>query len=105
MMKGLKIAVTTFALALFAGGALAVPPGKTVEFTKSPMGKVTFDGAVHAGKGLGCANCHTAVFKMKQGTAEIKMADHQDGKTYCFTCHNGEKSFASADNCARCHKP
>ncbi len=101
-MKAIRAVVMMLFAALFAGSALAVPPGMTVEFTKSPMGKVTFEGKKHADKGLTCDKCHTAVFQMKKGTAEIKMADHSGGK-YCFTCHNGEASFKSEGNCNRCH--
>ncbi len=82
----------------------AVPPGMEVEFSKSPMGKVTFSGKLHAEKGLMCNDCHTAIFEQKKGAAQITMADHEAGQKYCFTCHNGTKSFETKDNCARCHK-
>lgn len=101
-MKAIRIVLMMLAAAMFAGTASAVPPGMKLEFTKSPMGKVTFDGTKHASKGLACNNCHTEIFQMKKGTAEIKMADHTGGK-FCFTCHNGEKSFKAQDNCNRCH--
>jgi hypothetical protein len=48
----------------FAGTALAVPSGKTLEFS-SPMGKVVFSGTVHAEKGFKCGDCHTKIFPMK----------------------------------------
>lgn len=83
--------------------ASAVPPGMTVEFTKSPMGKVTFDGKLHMEKGLMCDACHPKIFQQKKGTAQIKLTDHQADK-FCFTCHNGTKSFKSEGNCAKCHK-
>lgn len=102
-MHLIRIALMTFLAALFAASVHAVPPGMTVEFTKSPMGKVVFDGKLHADKGLTCDKCHTAVFQMKKGTAQIKMADHTEGKNHCFACHNGSVSFQPQDNCARCH--
>ena len=82
--------------------AWAVPKGMTVEFTKSPMGKVVFSGDIHAGKGLACDKCHVKVFQMKKGTAKIKLTDHQEGK-FCFSCHNGKTAFTSKDNCNKCH--
>ena len=87
------------------GGAFAVPPGKTVEFDKSPQGKVTFDGKIHADQGLKCNDCHTKIFKMKKGSEKITMADMNAGKN-CGTCHNGEKAFKSSDaaTCGKCHK-
>jgi c(7)-type cytochrome triheme protein len=105
-MKNVVTWLTLLAFALFFGSAVAVPPGKTVEYAGGPMGKVTFDGKAHAAKGLKCPDCHTkpATFTMKK-EAKITMADMNAGKN-CGTCHNGDKGFKSADpaNCAKCHK-
>jgi c(7)-type cytochrome triheme protein len=93
----------------FIGSAMAVPPGKTLEFPGGTSGKVVFDGKTHADKGNKCADCHPKIFPMKgpgkEGAATITMADINAGK-FCGTCHNGEKSFKSSDeaNCAKCHK-
>lgn len=89
----------------FIGGAMAAPPGKTVEFAGGPMGKVTFDGKAHADKGLKCNDCHTKIFQMKKGSAKMTMAAINKGE-YCGTCHNGTKAFKSSDpaNCKTCHK-
>lgn len=100
------IALLTIAIAVvFIGSAMAVPPGKTVEFAGGGAGKVVFDGKVHADKGLKCNDCHTKIFQMKKGTAKMKMADINAGK-FCGECHNGTKAFKSSDaaNCAKCHK-
>ena len=88
----------------FFSMALAVPAGKNLEFKKSPMGKVTFSGDSHAQKGLKCNACHPDLFSLKKGTAKIQLTDHQDGKKYCFSCHNGESAFGTKDNCNKCHK-
>ena len=90
--------------AIFVGNAEAVPSGKTAEWD-APMGKVTFDGKVHADKGLKCLDCHSKIFKMKKGSTEMKMADIHAGK-FCGECHNGKKAFETnnPDNCVRCHK-
>jgi len=103
-MKLLTI-LLTFAIGLvFIGSAMAVPPGKTVEFKDGAMGKVVFDGKVHADKGLKCNDCHTKIFPMKKGT-KLTMADMNSGK-FCGECHNGTKAFATKDpaNCSKCHK-
>jgi len=96
------VVVVTFAMAV---SAFAVPAGKTVEFDGKGAGKVVFDGKVHADKGLKCAECHPAVFKMKKGGDTITMKDMNDGKN-CGVCHNGTKAFSSKDaaSCAKCHK-
>jgi hypothetical protein len=68
-MKKVAILLTVLIVMAFIGSALAVPPGKTIEYTKSPMGKVIFDGKIHADKGKKCNDCHTKIFQMKTGTA------------------------------------
>jgi c(7)-type cytochrome triheme protein len=82
----------------------AVPVGKSVEWD-TPMGKVIFDGKAHSEKGVKCTECHSKIFKMKKGTAEMKMADINAGK-FCGECHNGSRAFKTDDqaNCGRCHK-
>jgi len=86
-----------------AADVVAVPAGKSVEWD-TPNGKVTLDGKVHADKGLKCPECHTKIFKMKKGTAAMKMDDINAGK-FCGECHNGTKAFKTNDqgNCVRCH--
>ena len=105
-MKFAGILAAFAALALSIGNVMAVPPGRTLEFA-SPMGKVTFDGKVHADKGLQCADCHfkPKLFEMKKGGDKMSMAAMGEGK-FCGTCHNGAKAFnvkAPAD-CVKCHK-
>lgn len=100
-MKKFLILFLTLAVAVaFIGSALAVPPGKTVEYAGGALGKVTFDGKIHADKGAKCNDCHPALFKMKKGETKV-VAPHKDQQ--CFTCHNGTKAFAAADNCQKCH--
>ena len=103
-MFRLTLTAAAILLSISVTVALAVPPGKTVEWDAS-MGKVTFDGKVHADSGIKCMECHSKIFKMKKGSAVMKMADIQAGK-FCGECHNGQKAFASnvPENCAKCHK-
>ena len=67
------------AIILFVSSAvvLAVPAKKTLEFDKSPMGKVIFDGTLHKDAGNKCKDCHNNEMfpKMKQGTVTITMDD------------------------------
>lgn len=98
-MKKAAIAVA-LGIVLAASQAMAVPAGKSVEW-KASMGKVTFKGDDHAGKGLKCAECHTKIFPYKK--TEMKMAEINAGK-YCGECHNGKRAFKPAGNCAKCHK-
>lgn len=103
-MSRLTGAIVILIGVVFAVNAGAVPPGKTAEWD-APMGKVTFDGKVHADKGLKCLDCHSKIFKMKKGSTEMKMADINGGK-FCGECHNGTKAFETNNpaNCVRCHK-
>ena len=89
---------------LATGLALAVPTGKTLEFSNSPMGTVVFDGKIHKEAGNSCKDCHKqGVFpKMKLGTVKITMNEIYAGK-FCGVCHNGERAFDAKANCDRCH--
>jgi len=102
MKKFLPLSVPALALVVYAAGAHAVPPGKTLRFDKSPLGVVTFDGKKHADAGNKCSACHPKLFKMKKGSAAIK-APHKAGE-FCGTCHDGQKAFAVTADCTRCHK-
>ncbi len=102
-MKISMLILTVFIALAFVGSALAVPPGKTVEFKDGAMGKVTFDGKVHADKGLKCNDCHTKVFPMKKEEGKYTMKDMEGGKA-CGACHNGEKAFSVKGDCGKCHK-
>jgi len=97
--------VAMLVIIAFAGSALAVPPGKTVEYEGGGAGKAVFDGKIHADKGVKCNDCHPRLFQMKKGAQKITMADINAGK-FCGACHNGTRAFKSGDaaNCAKCHK-
>lgn len=104
----MRVLTSLLALAVvvaLVGGAMAVPPGKTVEWDAKDAGKVVFDGKVHADKGAKCNDCHTKLFQMKKGTAQMKMEDMK-AKKYCGACHDGAKAFATDDkaSCGKCHK-
>lgn len=104
----MKLFTTILAILItvvFVGSAMAVAPGKTVEFAGGGAGKVVFDGKTHADKGLKCNDCHTKFFKMKKGADKLKMSEMNAGKN-CGGCHNGTKAFAAKDpgNCSKCHK-
>jgi c(7)-type cytochrome triheme protein len=66
---------------------------------KGPM-PVTFPHAPHT-RWLACDNCHTGIFEMAAGTAEVTMKDIDSGK-YCGVCH-GKVAFGTAAQCGRCH--
>lgn len=103
MRKGLLLSAVL--LLCFAVAAIAVPAGRTLDFSKSSMGKVTFSGEIHKAAGVTCKECHNADMfpKMKQGTVEIKMSAIYAGQL-CGKCHNGERAFEAKKNCTRCHK-
>ncbi|HLC14924.1 MAG TPA: c(7)-type cytochrome triheme domain-containing protein [Thermodesulfovibrionia bacterium] len=103
-MRVFVILMSLFVVAAFAGSSMAVPPGQTVEFAGGAMGKVAFDGKMHADKGKKCNDCHPAIFQMKKGTAKITQPMHNEGKQFCFTCHNGNPVFKPEGNCQKCHK-
>lgn len=88
-----------------AGAAIAVPKGTQVEFASSALGNVIFNGAIHAGIGKLCEDCHNlSLFPMqKKGVANISMKDMMEGN-FCGFCHNGKVAFGVDANCMKCHK-
>lgn len=102
----MKKILLLIAVVAFCGvtAAVAVPPGKMLDFSQSSMGTVTFSGQIHKDAGVKCMECHNKDMfpKMKKGTVEIKMADIYAGK-YCGLCHNGQRAFEAKSNCNRCH--
>lgn len=102
-MQKLTFMIVTI-LFLSSSVVLAVPAKKTLEFSNSPMGLVTFDGTVHKEAGNKCKDCHNkGMFpKMKQGTVKITMNEIYASKL-CGVCHNGGRAFDVKSNCNRCH--
>jgi c(7)-type cytochrome triheme protein len=101
-MRRVLTLVCAFAvIASFGSIALAVGPGKTVEYAGGKEGKVIFDGTKHAAAKLTCKDCHPAPFAMKK-QAKITRADHVAGK-FCGKCHDGKSAFDQKE-CAKCHK-
>lgn len=98
------LCLVVISLLVSSGVALAVPSGKTLEYVKSSLGMVKFDGTLHKDAGLKCGECHVdGVFpKMKQGTVTITMDEIYAGKQ-CGVCHNGQRAFEAKGNCERCH--
>lgn len=107
-MRILTIILAIAVVISFVGGAMAVAPGKTVEYAGGSQGKVTLNGKSHADKGLKCNDCHPKLFQMKkpgaEGSAKIT-APHKAGE-FCATCHDGTKAFSAMveADCAKCHK-
>jgi c(7)-type cytochrome triheme protein len=66
-----------------------------------PRMKVVFSHKAHT-QWLGCPNCHPAIFKMKKGGDQMKMAQLYAGQ-FCARCH-GKVAFAVPTGCARCHR-
>lgn len=102
VIRGLLVVLAALAL---TGEVVAAPPGTSVEYAGGPIGKVVFDGKVHADKGLKCNDCHTKIFQMKKGSTKMTMATMNKGEA-CGACHNGTKAFKTSDasSCNRCHK-
>ncbi len=81
-------------------------PKEQVVWTK-PVQAVVFSHQNHTeNAGLGCQDCHDALFTMKSGAAQEKedftMASLYAGN-YCGACHDGSTAFASNTRCTVCH--
>ena len=105
-MRIFSIILSVIVLIAFVGSAMAVAPGKTVEFAGGEQGKVTFSGDTHGAKqGMKCSDCHPKPFAFKKGSFKETKEDH--GKdVYCGVCHDGKKAFSQTDekDCGKCHK-
>lgn len=104
-MRVLSAIAASVLTLVFAGVTMAVPPGKKVEWDGKGLGKVVFDGTVHADKGARCDACHIKIFQMRKGATQLKMDEMNDGKQ-CGACHDGTKAFSASDKeaCVKCHK-
>jgi c(7)-type cytochrome triheme protein len=110
-MKFATILLSLIIAVAFVSSAMAVLPGKTVEFAGGELGKVVFSGDSHGPKaGLKCADCHPKPFAMKKGDFKMKKEDHGNtelcGKCHDGKEHNGKVIFSQSDeaSCGKCHK-
>ena len=106
-MKIIGILFTIFLFLTVSGSALAVGPGKSIEYPDGEQGKVIFKGDTHGMKqGMKCNDCHPSLFGMKKGEFKMTQEGHADTTKGCGVCHNGEKAFSQTDpeSCGKCHK-
>ncbi len=99
-------------LALFVNGASVLAKegdedhGGDIIYTK-PLKAVIFSHEAHTQDiGLQCDWCHEETFEMEA----LNMQENGDhlmeslcNERYCGTCHNGDISFSTTTQCARCH--
>lgn len=103
-MKEIILSIV-FTAIVMSGAALAVSPGKRVEYEGDSPGRVVFSGAVHDEAGYRCMDCHNKIFSIRSSEkVSINESSHVPGKL-CGVCHDGEKSFSIQDNnnCNKCH--
>jgi c(7)-type cytochrome triheme protein len=106
MATSLLLSLICAVLLVLPVPAAAVPEGVVLNWPGGGAGAVTFDGTVHAKKGLACDACHVAgVFHTKKGADPITM-DAIKKEQYCGYCHNGKRAFSTKEkaDCGRCHK-
>jgi len=80
--------------------------GGDIVYTK-PLKAVLFSHKAHTEDiGLQCDWCHESTFEMEalhmQKEADFDM-ESLCNERYCGTCHNGDISFSTTTQCARCH--
>ncbi|MBL0226344.1 MAG: cytochrome C [Geobacteraceae bacterium] len=103
-MKKQLSTICLFIVLMAVSNALAVGPGKILEFPEESMGLVIFDGTTHKAAGFSCGDCHNPdVFPAKKkGSVKMTMKDLYEGK-FCGKCHDGKNGFLIKENCDRCH--
>ena len=92
--------------AIFATTAAEEEHGGDIYYTK-PVKAVIFSHKAHTEDiGLQCEWCHDETFEMEalamQEQASFDM-ESLCNERYCGTCHNGDISFSTTTQCARCH--
>lgn len=88
---------------VLAGGG----PGKIVFKDTKSFAPVPFNHDTHKNAGIGCGDCHDALFKKKQGSADEGNALTMKAlraKKYCGSCHDGKQAFSASKNCKQCHQ-
>jgi c(7)-type cytochrome triheme protein len=80
--------------------------GGDIIYTK-PLKAVIFSHKAHTEDiGLECDWCHEETFEMEalhmQESTDFTM-NSLCNENYCGTCHNGDISFSTTTQCARCH--
>lgn len=98
--------VATSGLLFAEDEAEEVEHGGDIIYTK-PLKAVIFSHDAHTVKlGLQCDWCHSSTFEMEalamQENANFDM-ESLCNEAYCGTCHNGDVSFSTTVQCARCH--
>lgn len=108
MSRKILMQSATFVLSIFivVNMAMAVVPELNLVFEVKDMGKVTFNGKIHADKGLKCIDCHPTPFPNKRSAAGTYKMEKMNKGENCGICHNGAKAFKASDpaNCTKCHK-
>lgn len=104
---------TALSVSMLAGGIPVLADDKEevfhggdIIYTK-PVKAVIFSHKAHTEDiGLHCNWCHESTFEMEA----LSMEEETDfameslcNERYCGTCHNGDISFSTTTQCARCH--
>lgn len=102
----LMVALVLNSTTLMATTAEEEEHGGDIIYTK-PLKAVIFSHKAHTEDlGLQCEWCHDETFEMEalamQEEATFDM-ESLCNERYCGTCHNGDISFSTTTQCARCH--
>ncbi|MFZ3065426.1 MAG: cytochrome c3 family protein [Nitrospirota bacterium] len=102
----MQSAIFVLSIFIIVSMAMAVVPELNLVFEVKDMGKVTFNGKIHADKGLKCIDCHPTPFPNKRSAAGTYKMEKMNKGENCGICHNGTKAFKTSDpaNCTKCHK-
>ena len=92
--------------AIFATTAAEAEHGGDIYYTK-PVKAVIFSHKAHTEDiGLQCEWCHDETFEMEALAMQENVSFDMESlcnERYCGTCHNGDISFSTTTQCARCH--
>jgi len=82
-------------------------PGEIVFKNTKSFAPVVFNHDTHKSAGVGCGDCHDALFKKKQGSTDVDnaltMKALRNGR-FCGSCHDGKQAFSASKKCKQCHR-
>jgi c(7)-type cytochrome triheme protein len=102
-MKVLSKTAVGVLIFLISGTGLAMIGGGDVVFKAGRAKDAVFSHEKHvADIGLGCTECHDALYTSKGGHKKVTMAQMGQGQS-CGACHDGKMAFDVKGNCSHCH--
>ena len=102
----LLLVLSSVVISILPQETSALSPSDFYYMDTGELPPVLFSHALHRSRGKTCGDCHSRIFQMKIGHADIDnamtMKTMEKGKL-CGSCHDGKWAFSVKSNCKQCH--